>query len=41
VIGRTADGVWWQVVFRGTTGWVFSEFSTILEGNLNNVPILQ
>lgn len=41
VVGRTADGVWWQVVFRGTTGWVFSEFSTILEGNLNNVPILQ
>lgn len=41
IIGRTSDGIWWQVVFRGTTGWVFSEFLTILEGDLNSVPIIQ
>lgn len=39
IIGRTADGGWYQVVFRGTVGWVASAFVTILEGNINNVPI--
>jgi uncharacterized protein YraI len=36
VIGRRGD--WWQVVFRGTTGWVYSPFLRIVEGDLNNVP---
>lgn len=40
VIGKSYDGVWWQVVFRGTTGWVFSEFAKVLEGDLDSVPII-
>ncbi len=40
IIGQSYDGVWWQVVFRGTTGWVFSEFLTVLEGDLTGVPVL-
>jgi hypothetical protein len=39
IIGKTRDGGWYQVVFRGTVGWVASGFVTILEGNLSNVPV--
>ena len=39
VIARTGDGVWYQVVFRGTTGWIASEFVDIVEGDLNTVPV--
>jgi hypothetical protein len=39
VVGRTADGFWYQIVWRGTVGWVYSEFLRVLEGNLANVPI--
>lgn len=40
VIGRTADNVWLQVVFRGDTiGWIVSSYADILEGNLSEVPV--
>ncbi len=39
VIGRTASGDWYQVVFRGTVGWVASGFTRILEGSLDQVPV--
>lgn len=39
IIGRTADGGWYQVIFRGTIGWVAAGFVTILEGDMGNVPI--
>lgn len=39
VIGRTADGYWWQVVWKGTVGWMYSPFSKIIQGDINAVPI--
>jgi uncharacterized protein YgiM (DUF1202 family) len=37
VLSRTGDG-WYQVVFRGTTGWVASTFVKVVEGDINSVP---
>ena len=37
LISRTQDG-WYQVVFRGTVGWVSSSFVKVVEGDLNVVP---
>lgn len=39
VIGRSADGYWWQVVWKGTVGWMYSPFSKIIQGDLGNVPL--
>jgi uncharacterized protein YgiM (DUF1202 family) len=39
VIGRTADGFWWQVVWKGTVGWIYSPYSKIIQGDLNAVPV--
>lgn len=39
VIGRTADGYWWQVVWKGTVGWIYSPYSNIIQGDLNAVPV--
>jgi uncharacterized protein YraI len=39
VIGRTAAGDWYQVIFRGTVGWVASGFVRQLEGDINSVPV--
>jgi len=39
VVGRSGDGVWYQVVFRGTTGWIASEFTTQIAGDVNVVPV--
>jgi hypothetical protein len=38
VLARTRDG-WYQVVFRGTTGWIASGFVKVVEGNVNSVPL--
>lgn len=40
VLGRTEDGEWWQVIFEGTTGWVFASYLRVIEGDLENVPII-
>lgn len=39
VIGRTAAGDWYMVVFRGTQGWVASGFVNIIEGDIGSVPV--
>lgn len=39
IVGRTADGGWYQVVWKNTVGWVWSNFVHIRFGDLNNVPI--
>jgi uncharacterized protein YraI len=41
VIGKSADGAWWRVVWKNTEGWVYSPFMRVIEGNLNSVPIIQ
>jgi uncharacterized protein YraI len=39
IIARTGGGDWYQVVFRGTTGWAAAEFVDIIEGDVNTVPV--
>lgn len=39
VVGRTADSTWYQVVWRGTVGWIFAGFSDLLAGCLCDVPV--
>lgn len=39
VTGRSADGGWYQTVFRGTTGWVAIQFVNVIEGDVNTVPV--
>ena len=39
VVGKTANGLWYQVVWKGTIGWVYSPFLKQLTGDLGNVPI--
>lgn len=39
VVGRTRSGEWLQVVWEGTTGWVYEPFTRIVEGNIDTVPI--
>ncbi len=40
VIGRTSNNAWYQVVFRNDTiGWIVASYTTILEGDLNRVPV--
>lgn len=41
VVGRTANGEWWQVVWKGTTGWAWSSYLRVVEGSLDSVPIVQ
>jgi uncharacterized protein YraI len=39
VVGKTRSGEWWQVVWKGTTGWAWAAFMRIVEGDINNVPV--
>jgi uncharacterized protein YraI len=39
VIGRTAGGDWYQVIFRGTVGWVVSSYVRVLQGDVNSIPV--
>lgn len=39
IVGRSADGLWYQVTWEGTNGWVFASYVRIREGDLNNVPL--
>jgi uncharacterized protein YgiM (DUF1202 family) len=41
LLGRTRDSSWWQVDFRGTTGWVYAPYLRIIEGDIGNVPIVE
>ncbi|NWF69321.1 MAG: SH3 domain-containing protein [Chloroflexi bacterium] len=40
ITGRTADGQWYRTSWFGTVGWVYAPFIRIVEGNLNNVPVV-
>jgi len=39
VIGKTADGYWYQVVWKGTIGWIYSPYTKLTQGDLNAVPV--
>ena len=39
VVGRTAGGSWYQVVWKDTVGWIYSSYTRLVEGSISNVPI--
>lgn len=41
VTGRTPAGDWYRVVWKGTEGWAVSAYLRIVEGDLNNVPVVE
>ena len=41
VSGRTAGGDWYQVLWKGTIGWVASAWVEIRQGDYNNIPVIR
>lgn len=41
VAGRTAYGDWYQVLWKGTIGWVYTGFLTIEQGDFADIPIIE
>ncbi len=41
VTGRSADGSWYQVLWKDTLGWVFTGYLDIIQGDINDVPVLR
>ena len=41
VSGRTAYGDWYQVLWKGTIGWVYTGFLTIEQGDFSNIPVVE
>jgi len=39
IVGRTADGNWVQIVWKGTVGWIYAPFVRIVAGEYGNLPI--
>ena len=40
VIGRTRYNDWYQVIWKGTTGWVAAQWVRVVEGDINTIPIV-
>lgn len=41
VSGRTAAGDWYQVLWKGTIGWVYTGFTDVVQGDYNNIPVIR
>lgn len=41
VTGRTPGNEWYRVVWKGTEGWVAAAWVEIVEGSINDVPVVQ
>lgn len=41
VSGRTAAGDWFQVLWKGTIGWVYTGFLEIVQGDYDDIPVIQ
>lgn len=41
VTARTPAGDWYQVLWKGTIGWMFSGFTWLRQGDYANIPIVQ
>ena len=39
IVGRTADGYWLQIVWKGTVGWIYAPYVRIVAGDYNALPI--
>ncbi len=40
VLARSSNGVWWQVLWKNTVGWVYSPFFDIVQGDYFDIPIV-
>ena len=40
VIGRTRYNDWYQVIWKGTTGWVAASWVRVVEGDINSIPVV-
>lgn len=40
VAARSPSGDWYQVLWKGTTGWMFSGFSRVVQGDYANIPVV-
>ena len=41
VATRSPAGDWYQVLWKGTVGWMYSGFSKVVQGDYSNVPVTQ
>ena len=41
VAGRTAAGDWYQVLWKGTVGWVYVGFLDIVQGDYDDIPVIR
>lgn len=41
VSGRTAAGDWYQVLWRGSVGWVYTGFLEIVQGDYASIPVIR
>jgi hypothetical protein len=41
VSGRTAGGDWYQVLWKGTIGWIAAAWVEIRQGDYNNIPVIR
>lgn len=41
VSGRTAGGDWYQVLWKGTIGWVYTGYLDIQQGSYSDLPVVQ
>lgn len=39
--GRTAGGDWYQVLWRGTVGWVYVGYLDIIQGSYEQIPVIR
>jgi len=40
IVGRTRYNDWYQVIWKGTTGWVAAQWVRVVEGDINTIPIV-
>ncbi len=41
VAGRTAGGDWFLVLWKGTTGWVYTGYLDIVQGSYEDIPVIR
>lgn len=39
ILGKTHDGVWYQVIYKDTPGWVISGYMRVVEGDEAAIPV--
>ena len=39
IVGRSADGTYYQIQYAGITGWIYAPYVAIVSGSISDVPI--